>query len=130
MEPRTYKTSGSWVVATVIFWLIAGVLASFTVVVPLAAVAMIVRAVLKFVATSVTLDQSSVTLRLGLLSVNETRFPITNINSVSTSFNIVGERFGYGSIALSVGNDRNEIKLSNLDGCRDLKERLEPLLVK
>lgn len=130
MEPTLYKVSGTWTVVTVVFWLIVGVLAAFTAIVPLVAAVLIIRALLRYASTSVTLDEGGVTLRLGLLSVNETRFPITNINAVSTSFNVVGERFDFGSIALSVGNDRNEIKLSNLGGCRDLKERLEPLLVK
>jgi len=130
MEPTRYNVSGIWTVVTVVFWLIVGVLAAFTAIVPLVAVVLIIRALLRYVSTSVTLDEGGVTLRLGLLAVNETRFPIGNINTVSTSVNPIDARLDFGSLTLSVGNDRNQIKITNLGGCQDLKERLQPSLAR
>lgn len=127
MEPTVYRISGSWLFASIIFWFIASVVASRTIIVPLVGVVLIVRALLVYASTRVTLDEHGVMLKRGLIVTNEQRLPFSSIQSVSTSVNPLGNWLDYGAIALAVGNDRNHIKISNLCGCMDLKAQLEGL---
>lgn len=127
MEPTVYRISGSWLIASIVFWFIAAIVASPTIIVPVIGVVLIVRALLLYASTRVTLDEHGVTLKRGLIITNEQRLPFASIQSVSTSVNPLGNWLDYGAIALAVGNDRNHIKISNLCGCMDLKEQLEGL---
>jgi membrane protein YdbS with pleckstrin-like domain len=125
MESTQYRVSGAWTLLSIAFWFLASVFASFTVVVPLIGFILIIRSVLLYTRTSVVLDDAGVGLKQGLLTIREKRFPLANIHSVSTSVGPIASQFDYGTIALSVGNDKNEIKINNLAGCQDLKERIE-----
>jgi membrane protein YdbS with pleckstrin-like domain len=130
MEPTSYKISGAWVIATILLWLAAGIFAAFTVVVPIIAVILIGRAILIYLTMSVILDAHGITWRQRFITTEEKRFPISNIHAVSTSVGPIGSQFDYGTIALSVGNDRQQIKIGNLGGCRDLKQKLDELMSK
>jgi membrane protein YdbS with pleckstrin-like domain len=125
-----YKVSGIWMGISIAFWLVAGVFASFTVIVPLIAVIMVIRAILLYLSTEVTLDEGGVTLKQGIITKQEKRFPIGNIHTVSTKVGPLAAQFDYGIISLSVGNDRSQITIRNLAGCQDLKQRLEPIMAK
>jgi membrane protein YdbS with pleckstrin-like domain len=130
MEPMIYKVSGIWMSISIAFWLAAGVFASFTVIVPLIAVIMVIRALLLYLTTEVSVDDGGVTLRQGVITKQEKRFPIGNIHSVSTSVGPLAAQFDYGTLSLSVGNDRSQLTIRNLAGCQDLKQRLEPIMAK
>lgn len=125
MEATEYRVSGTWTLISVLFWFAASVFASFTVVVPLIGVVLIIRSILLYTRTRVIVDGVGVTLKQGLLTIQEKRFPLANIHAVSTSVGPLASQFDYGTIALSVGNDKNEIKIGNLAGCQDLKQQIE-----
>jgi membrane protein YdbS with pleckstrin-like domain len=125
MEPTIYRISGAWVIASIVFWLAAAVIGVATVIVPTLSVILIIRALLLYASTRVTLDEHGVTLKRGLIVTNEQRLPLASIQSVSTSVNPIGNWLDYGTIALAVGNDHNHIKITNLSGCADLKQQLE-----
>ena len=130
MEPTTYKLSIAWLLTSLVFWLVGGAIASMTVIVPVIAFIMIVRALLLYFTTSVTLDQTGVSLHRGTFTKTEQRLALGNINAVTTKVGILGNRFDYGTILLTVGNDRNQITVGNLEGCRDLKQQLDPMLAR
>lgn len=125
MEPTIYRVSKEWMSAQIVFWLAAGIFAALTSIVPLIGCIMIVRAIGSALTTSVLFDERGITLRNRLITTNEQRLPLEHINAVTTSTNPLGTMFDYGTIALTVGNDRNQIKVSNLTGCADLKARID-----
>jgi membrane protein YdbS with pleckstrin-like domain len=127
IEPTEYRVSKIWMIWWIIFWLIGAGVASMVPLVPLIASILIIWAVGHYLRTSVILDQQSVTLRRRLITTTETRFPIRNIHSISTSIGPLGNKLDYGTLVLSVGNDRNTIKIRNLEGCEDLREQLDQL---
>jgi membrane protein YdbS with pleckstrin-like domain len=126
-EPTEYRVSKTWMLWWVAFWLIGAGVASMTAIVPLIAVPLIFWAVGHYLRTTVILDQHSVTLRRRLITTTEKRFPIRNIHAISTSIGPLGQRLDYGTLVLSVGNDRTTIKIRHLEGCEDLKDQLDHL---
>ena len=128
MQPLTYRVSPLWLVVTAIFWVILAFLLPFTIVVPVIAVIVIVRALALYASTRVVLDDNGITLRQGFITTREMRLPVGKINAIATSVGPVGAILNYGSIALTVGNDENRIKIANLGGCLHLKDQLDRLV--
>lgn len=129
-QPMEYAVSRQWLTITVIGWGLVMIVTAVTILLPIVALVAMGAAILRSLTTHLVLDDSGVTLRQGLVVINEQHLPFTKIHAVTSAIGPLGRRFDYGTIRLSVGNDQNHITVANLAGCADLKRRLEAHLAR
>lgn len=80
--------------------------------------------IIGYLRNTITLAESSVILKKGLLSINTVEIPYSKINSVTVKRGILGSIFGYGNIAILAGNDLEGEVFKGLQSPEQLRTEL------
>lgn len=84
----------------------------------------LIATILEFFTTEVTLDERSVTLKKGILSVHKTEVLYSKINSITIHQDLFGKIFKYGDVIIMAGNDVSGIPLKGIDHPENLKKEV------
>lgn len=86
---------------------------------------LIVKHWLQYTRNTITLGDTTLVLKKGVLTVDTTDIPYAKINTVSIKVGMLGKLFNYGDIVIYSGNDTSGIEFKGIESPELLKKEIQ-----
>ena len=118
MNEQTIYKMGKWYFAIRLVW---GLLLSTIVIGIPYTIALVVR----YLTTTVSVVQTGLIYKTGLINKVEKQIPFTRVNSVDIKRNLPGQFLSYGDVRVFTGNDIDGIVFRGIDNPETLKQVIQ-----